>query len=369
MYKIVVAEDNKAILRNLSSLVEGMNSEFELVFAAGNGKKALEFIEQNEEVDILLTDIRMPMLDGLELIAAVKKKRKNIEYIVISGYDEFEYARKAISLGVTEYLLKPVMAADLKNALEKTVKSIRQKKEKMYILPQLEKKKIGELYTRHSETVIDKEYKKLVKFLMPEIIKWKESEILEKIGELMDEWYESAYSMENIRVLLLSITEMILRQKGYLGEFNMSQPVDNIIRISENYYQMRQTAIEFYKALYQKINALNLEKNCSSESLYRKIKDYLESHIYENISIGDLAEHFHVSASYINRIFKKNGADSPISYYNQRKIEEACRLLKNEENCKIKDISDALGYQNQHYFSKAFKQLTGVSPIEYREQK
>lgn len=368
MYKVVIAEDNKAILRNLSSLVEGMSPKFELVFAAGNGKKALEFIEQNKEVDILLTDIRMPMMDGLELIAAVKEKRKNTEYIVISGYDEFEYARKAISLGVTEYLLKPVMSADLQGALEKTAKSIRQKKEKMYMLPQSEKEKIGELCIRHSEPIIDTEYKNLVKFLMPEIIKWKEKDILESIGEVMDEWYEKEYSVENIRVLLLSITEMILRQKGYLGEFNMTQPVDNIIRISENYYQMRQTAVEFYKALYQKINALTLEKNCSSESLYQKIKDYLESHIYESISIGDLAEHFHVSASYINRIFKKNGAESPISYYNQRKIEEACRLLKNDENCKIKDISDALGYQNQHYFSKAFKQIIGVSPVEYREQ-
>lgn len=369
MYKVIVVEDNKAILRNLSSLVEEMTPKFELVFAAGNGKKALEFIEQNEEIDILLTDIRMPMMDGLELIAAVKKKRKNIEYIVISGYDEFEYARKAISLGVTEYLLKPVMAGDLQEALEKTAKSIRQKKEELHVLHQWEKEKMGDLCVTHSETIIDKEYKNLIKKLMPELIKWKETDLLEKIGETLDEWYEKAYSMENIRVLLLSVTEMILRQKGYLGKFNMSQPVDNIIRISENYYQMRQTALEFYKALYQKINALNLEKNCSSENLYQKIKDYLEAHIYENLSIGDLAEHFHVSASYINRIFKKNGSDSPIAYYNQRKIDEACRLLKNEENCKIKDISDALGYQNQHYFSKAFKQITGVSPVEYREQR
>ena len=96
-----------------------MNREFE-IFEAVNGKDALEWLEQNR-VDILLTDIKMPFMNGIELLEQVSVKYPEIKKLIFSGYGEFEYARQAMRFGVEEYILKPVDPAEFKNVMQKIV--------------------------------------------------------------------------------------------------------------------------------------------------------------------------------------------------------------------------------------------------------
>ena len=100
----------------------------------------------------------------------------------------------------------------------------------------------------------------------------------------------------------------------------------------------------------------------------QKFISYMQTNVYNNLSLQDLADYFEISPSYICRVFKIYYSDTPISYYNKIKIEEARRLLNVYQNMKIKDIAEMLGFGDQYYFSKVFKQQYGVSPLMYKTQ-
>ena len=91
---------------------------FEVVGSATNGVKALELIEKLQP-DVVLTDIKMPYMDGLTLAERVRQKYPSMKIVIFSGYDDFEYAKQAIKLNVTEYILKPVNVEELTAILQK----------------------------------------------------------------------------------------------------------------------------------------------------------------------------------------------------------------------------------------------------------
>ncbi len=111
--KVMVVDDEELSKDKIVYLLQSSSVSFEIVLTAGNGREALELIEGGELPDVILTDIRMPVMNGLELIEAVKEKYPDIRFIVTSGYADFDYAVKAMKHGVTDYVLKPVKAQDL----------------------------------------------------------------------------------------------------------------------------------------------------------------------------------------------------------------------------------------------------------------
>lgn len=123
MIKVFLVEDEFAIREGIKRSVNWDANGFELVGEAGDGEVAFPKILK-EKPDILLTDIRMPFMDGLELASLVRKELPQIKIIVLSGYDDFNYAKKAISIGVEEYMLKPVSGDDLINELRKVADAI-----------------------------------------------------------------------------------------------------------------------------------------------------------------------------------------------------------------------------------------------------
>ena len=118
MIKVFLVEDEYAIREGIKKSVNWEQNGFELVGEAGDGEVAFPKIMKTEP-DILITDIRMPFMDGLELSRLVKKEMPNIRIIVLSGYDDFNYAKQAISIGVEEYILKPVSGESLMSELLK----------------------------------------------------------------------------------------------------------------------------------------------------------------------------------------------------------------------------------------------------------
>lgn len=129
MYQIFVVEDELLIRQNLRNMIENMTGPYVFCGEASDGEMALSMM-QDLMPDILLTDIKMPFLDGFELIRHVKAMMPWLKIIIISGYDEFESAQKAISLGVDLYLLKPVRTADLVEAIGKVAQQIEESRNK-----------------------------------------------------------------------------------------------------------------------------------------------------------------------------------------------------------------------------------------------
>jgi two-component system response regulator YesN len=132
MYKLLIAEDELVVRKNIIKKIEWERYGFKVIGEAENGKEALDVIDDMKP-DVIITDIEMPFMNGLELSSIVKKKYSTTKIVLLTGFDEFKYAQKAIELNVMEYVLKPVSADSLVKILEKIKsqldKEIAQKKD------------------------------------------------------------------------------------------------------------------------------------------------------------------------------------------------------------------------------------------------
>ena len=126
--KVFLVEDEMVIRRGIKNSIDWEKEGYIFCGEASDGELAYPMIIK-EKPDILITDIRMPFMDGLELCKLVKKELPDIKILILSGYDEFDYAKEAIRLGVTEYLLKPISSGKLLEALNGVSESIRREKE------------------------------------------------------------------------------------------------------------------------------------------------------------------------------------------------------------------------------------------------
>ena len=121
MYKVLLVDDEILIRERISQRIPWGSLGFELAGTCENGKEAICFME-NEPVDLVLTDICMPYVDGLELAKYLYESRKSTKAVIITGYDEFEYAKRAVEYHVLSYVLKPVTAGELIEKLKEAKK-------------------------------------------------------------------------------------------------------------------------------------------------------------------------------------------------------------------------------------------------------
>ena len=117
-YSVVVAEDEELLLQNLIDKINGSDTGFEVAGSAQTGEQAYELVEKLNP-DLVVSDIRMPVMDGISLLKKVHEFYPSTDFIITSGYSDFEYARSAIKYHATEYLLKPIDPDELHDTLMK----------------------------------------------------------------------------------------------------------------------------------------------------------------------------------------------------------------------------------------------------------
>ncbi len=123
MIKVVIADDEYFILKEMEEIIDWKKAGCEIVGSAKNGREAKEMV-LSQEAELLITDIKMPFMDGLSVIKTLHEKNKKIECIIISGHSDFSYALQGIKFGVSDYLLKPIDAHELLTAVTKVVNKI-----------------------------------------------------------------------------------------------------------------------------------------------------------------------------------------------------------------------------------------------------
>lgn len=116
-YRVLIVEDETVIRNGLAALIPWEKYGFSIAALAENGYRALEMME-NRRFDLVITDVRMPRTDGLEMLRSMREKNITSEVIILSGYANFDYARKAMEYGVRNYLLKPVDTGELIGCLQ-----------------------------------------------------------------------------------------------------------------------------------------------------------------------------------------------------------------------------------------------------------
>lgn len=125
MYKVAIIDDEPLIVEGLSKIMAWEKWNCQVTGYAYNGKEGMELVRR-ERPDIIITDIHMPEVDGLMMIAGVKSEFPDMQIIILTGYREFEYARRAIELGVSRFLLKPSKMNELEEAMETVTKCLAQ---------------------------------------------------------------------------------------------------------------------------------------------------------------------------------------------------------------------------------------------------
>lgn len=123
LYKIMLVDDEEEVRKSIIRKIDWKYTGFEVIGDAENGEDALEKIEQTEP-DVVLTDIKMPYMDGLTMAEKIRQLYPSIKIVIFSGFDEFEYAKRAIKLNVIEYILKPVNVEELTAILKKVKKNL-----------------------------------------------------------------------------------------------------------------------------------------------------------------------------------------------------------------------------------------------------
>ena len=243
-YKYLVAEDERLIRRNLIKKISSLNLPLVNCGEAANGAEAIELITQTCP-HIVITDIRMPECDGLELVKYLSENHPGIKTVILSGYDDFSYAQTAIHYSVSDYLLKPVVLDDLYQSLQKL-----------------------------------------------------------------------------------------------------------IISMNEEFKNM-----ESYDVRSQSLNQTEI-----SELMAK----YLKENFSHDLSMQGLADKFGFTTEYLGKIFKKRTGETPQKYLTRLRMNEAKRLLLSSPEMEIQKIGELVGYKNAFYFSRAFKNHTGVQPSEFR---
>ncbi|MEK3737931.1 MULTISPECIES: response regulator transcription factor [Paenibacillus] len=137
MYKVLLVDDEELVVQGISSLIPWENNGFQLLEPAYNGVEALERFRR-EPADIVITDIRMPLMDGLSLIRELKEESPYTEYIVLSGYGEYDYTSKAMAQGVKHYLLKPSNETKILEVLHKVAAELRGRAEHAHFVERLQ---------------------------------------------------------------------------------------------------------------------------------------------------------------------------------------------------------------------------------------
>ena len=151
MYSVFAVDDEPIVLEGIRSKIDWEGSGFTFAGEATDGEIALSMIHEIKP-DILITDIKMPFMDGLQLAEAIKRTQPWIKIIILSGHDEFDYAKKAISIGIEDYLLKPFTPDELLTSLNKTASQIDKERKQLSDISRLR----DEL--KSSEALIKKEF-------------------------------------------------------------------------------------------------------------------------------------------------------------------------------------------------------------------
>lgn len=153
LYKVVLVEDEVVAREGIRDNVDWQSVGFKFCGEAADGEMALPLLESTRP-DVLITDIKMPFMDGLQLCKIVRERLPWVKIIILSGHDEFHYAQEALKLGVTEYLLKPVGVQDLHEALQKVARQLDYERQEQEDLQELKNQVADNLTLRREKFLL-----------------------------------------------------------------------------------------------------------------------------------------------------------------------------------------------------------------------
>ena len=407
IYTVVVADDEEELREAVCRMINWEKIGFRLVGSAGNGLDALQLVEQLQS-DLLLTDIRMPFISGTELARSVRELQPLISIAFLSGYDDFEYAQRAIENRVISFLLKPISMEELTEAL----REIHAKMEQHF----LEMRPVDVHISKHLTTaclLLDPYYEcsteeaeellhesgmvftpPYVLSVFSILVRHADQSAAHMIDRILRKYYSCYSFASGGRILSLVISEDGFERLGNaLDElyYVCRRMLDEncILGISRIYSSLRscrdacREAIETQQkaaepGIFRGEEPAAAAGAAVSGSVGSPVRDGVRSlcqqamriiaseYQDESLSLSSVSDRLHVNPNYLSANMKKYAGDTFINLLIRERMEHALQILQQSGSVRIAEVAAACGYSDQHYFSYCFKKYHGISPIKLR---
>lgn len=399
MFKLLIVDDEPLVRRGLKETVPWEQLGIVVVGEAKNGidgfEKALAL-----RPDIVITDLKMPKLDGIGMIEKIKAAKLNPKFIILSGYGEFSYAKKAIDNEVASYLLKPVSSEEMLKAIEAVVKKIEDKRSLSQSQAILEssredmKRRLIRMLVRQDYSSVD-DLEREIEFLIGSTFQ-KGRFLVSVLDEKKEEPIELAY-FENALEKAFSTAKIpyidgIYHQRScfFVAEegvglieaavrnafddyerkspitisVGVSRPVASLAEIPEAYENAKTSAESLLMRFVNSIEFYGRETEKVYSPVLLKALAYIREHYGEDLSVSSVSDALNVSSSHLMHLFKKELATTFNTMLVSTRIDEAKKLLKTGEY-RVSEVADKVGYNDTRYFTSVFKKVTGRTPVSY----
>ena len=410
--KVFLVDDEIVVREGIRESFPWEETPYVLVGEAPDGEMALPMIRDTNP-DIVITDIRMPFMDGIELCRIMRSQMPWIGIIILSGYDEFEYARQCIQLGVREYLLKPINAGDLKGALDKVSAQLLEERNTLEHAASLrtrmesggklvKEKLIGSLF---SDEAAEKDADNVLKQLasmgcpLPKPFYTVIDAAFDPVGEgqaaasvLADNSggiVQPSPGRVGTRFLVVGETGEDAEEHAYAFSSSLARELERIgsseIRIGigeivdkpEEIYQSFRTARHIRhllversdeKAIILGVREMGESADEKTPAIISEAKLYMSQNFTNpNLMLQDVARAVGMSNSRFSTVFSQQNGQTFTEYLMFLRLNKAKELLRNTTD-KGTQIAREAGYNDAHYFSYIFKKNTGLTPSDYRAQ-
>ncbi len=362
-YSVVIIDDEpwtREVVKHL-----GRWKELGLTIAgeASDGDLGLEMVRELRP-DIILTDVRMPYLNGIELIRALRAENNDAQVIFFSGYDDSTYIRSALRLGADDYLLKPIKPNELNERLEKCVEARKRRAAEQSESAAAIAKAPGFI-----DTAWAKPFYLLCEALQLALQSGDVPAVEKKLTEIRSLIIQNegdeprSSSLIQVYYSLMGTLQRFISSSGYSVDevFGKSDTAFVFGRESTSASLFRFTkelllvAIERVSDLTRNSTKLNLEA----------VRDFAKERYTRGVTLEETAAHFFVTKEYLSKVFKMKFGEGFTEYVTKLRMERALRLMC-EYDIAIKDIGPAVGYLDTAHFYRVFKKHFGFTPGQMR---
>jgi two-component system response regulator YesN len=349
MIRVLIVDDDRLVRRGLTFTLPWDRFGMRVVGEASNGVIAMEFLKTNP-VDLVLIDIEMPVMNGIELLRAIRSEYSHIYAVVLTLHENFKYVQEALRLGAIDYISK--LQLETEN-FEEILKNIHAR----IIKENISHSSRNQAYENfHSETVSTEEFSRLKEQWLS--FQWIFDDMLFK--SLLTSLKQSRLSEGRTVHLMYDIALEWNKKFNAMSEYKINVP-DTFSGWTEvgdwlaNIYDLTSSITRKYQYKQEIIDSITKAVKIITEEMDREI--------YAN----DVAKRVNVSRSYFFQAFKEVMGKSFNDYLKFVRIEKAKELLVVSDK-PIQLISNMIGYLDQKYFSQVFREQTGMLPKEYRNR-
>ncbi|HOS68715.1 MAG TPA: response regulator [Bacillota bacterium] len=361
MLQIMIVDDMDIVRRELKRLkLWGDKTGFVISDEACNGHEALEKLERSK-FDMVITDIRMPKVDGIELLKEIAERKLCPCVVLLSDYSDFVYARQGLVLGAFDYITKPVAEEELEKLLQRAKEYISGKRIEEQRIIQLEQKLVEKVDVFFPQSEVSQ---------LIDAIKAGHTKTVENAGNIFEIVYINLnHDLIKVKSLLNSIMLEITNKLSASCKWLDKYADINAIRAIDFSGANDPDSIKnrFVSAI-GRISGLiaRLKHGTEDNGIISQVCSYVLENIDRNISLSAVSDSLFMNKSYISEVFKQKTGLSFIEYLTIVKMERAKKLV-GDGRLKTYEVAELLGFKDIEYFSRLFKKYTCLTPNEYRQ--